>query len=123
MRISNMTREYIKDLLEVRAETTLCKEHAQECIKLANILDIPKRFAIEIKRIELVPDTRDIIVNIMVKHILDLYDAGEDPQNEENALWVYLNHRYNFDTDEHDYLLKATFEEAIYYAVQHIDLC
>ena len=123
MKLSNYTITAIKHTiaheLEVIEGDMALEHELTELLMLCS--DIPFRFAIEIKRTELVPDTTNTIVNIMASHIIDLYERDEDTVEAENAIWEYLKETYLFDTEDHN-LLKATFEEALTYAIDHIGI-
>lgn len=128
-----LNREMIKDL-QVHAE------HFAECadsdsqFELANkyldlarlIKDLPNRFTIEVKRVELIPDTTDPIINACIKHLLDLLENDDTYDCDEsialqNKLWDYLDQNYGFDHEKYD-LLKATVEEGFSFAFNHIGI-
>lgn len=81
------------------------------------------RFKLTVTISDRIPQCNDIIINILVKHILDLVDSEEDDTEEMNAFFDYVVFRYYavgyFEDDE--YLLKATTIEALEYVVKHIN--
>lgn len=121
MILSKELIDSIHTLCEVQLDNYV--DHAEYSELLDLVHNVPRRLAIEIKRIVLVADSNDLIINLLVNHILDLYDAEEDTCEAENTFWAYLQDRYNFDPESepfYSYALKATFEEAANYALNLI---
>ncbi len=84
--------------------------------------NVPARFNIKIEHYELVPETKDITINLIMKEILCLLDCEEEEAIDyENALWDYLRKGYNFNPEEHD-LLKHTTEEAFSFAFTYLKI-
>lgn len=84
--------------------------------------NVDKRHTFQIKSsIIIIPETSDIVINVLSLTILDLIDNDIDTTEVENAFWEYLGERYGFDLEAH-YLSKHTTEEAITYAINHLNL-
>jgi len=68
---------------------------------------------------ERIPECKDLIVNILIKHILDLVDNDEDDTEEMNAFYKYITYRYARPGyfDDNDFLLRATTIEALEYVI------
>ena len=120
MKLSRETIRDIMNMAEHYLDDTDDTDRAHELSSLVKLLEnLPRRFAIEIKRVELVPETADLILNVLIKHVMELIDTPDGAVNEENAVWEYMKLKYGYDIeeDDDDYYLKATFEEAISYAI------
>lgn len=80
------------------------------------------RFKVTVSLEERIPYCKDIIINILVKHILEIVDCNEDDTEEMNAFYDYVTGVYArpgwFDGDA--YLLKATTVEALEYVVRWV---
>jgi len=95
--------------------------------------DVPIRFTIKIERVEKVPETNDIVLNLLVKEVLycleneddehmpHTHDGSEYRIDLENATWEYLANKYKFDPEDH-HLLKHTTEEALSYTFHHLGI-
>ena len=53
------------------------------------------RFKLTVTLEERIPQCSDIIVNILVKHILNIVDCNEDDTEEMNALYEYISSTYS----------------------------
>jgi hypothetical protein len=103
--------EHFKDQVEEPENVA----QLEELYKMCN--ELPRRFSLEIKRVELVPETTDLIANIMIKEILCLIENDESANavEYENALWDHMLGLYSFEYKYHN-LDKLTTEEAFSYA-------
>jgi len=129
MKLSRKTIQSIAEMAEHYLDNmdTHDPSEENELIQLQKLCnEIPVTFAIEIERVEIVPQTTDIILNHVVKKLLIMLEADDDLGSEvyinlENAIWQYLRDTYGFDSEEY-HLLKHTTEEALSYAFNHIGI-
>ena len=91
---------------------------SQDYEELRDLTLHDKRFRLIITLEEKIPLCSDIIVNILVKHILDIVDCNEDDTEEMNAFYEYLTNTHGWTGDDSGYLLKATTVEALEYGVR-----
>ena len=111
------TAEHFRDSGDLDPSNPRDFARHQELDDVVNLLtNIPSRFAIELRRIELVPESNDPILNYVVKEIMQQYEIDEDPTNLETAFWEYMHVFHKFDIEDYD-LTKSTFEEAIAFAI------
>lgn len=101
MKLSKETCLIIRQILETTLDdlndnmAMIAQNELPEVYQLFQYL--PDRFTIEINRIELVPESHDTIINIMVKHILELNDDNADFTTELRALYKYIEQVHKFD--------------------------
>lgn len=122
MILNKSTIQCIKEMAEHYQDQICTHDESLQLEQLYDLCnDIPIRFHIEIKRIDKIPETNDIIVNYIVKELLVFLENDKQEIDLENALWDYLKVKYKFDAEEH-YLLKHTTEEALEYAFKYINI-
>jgi hypothetical protein len=92
----------------------------QDYEEVRDICLAPSKYRVVVSIEEKIPPCADLVVDILVKHILDVIAGGDDDVEEMNAFYFYMHKIYQFDGEEHAYLLKATTEEALEYCVRWI---
>lgn len=113
---SNLTRD-ICDMCDHYIDDT-DGSLTQDYEELRDMCTHDQRFRMTVTLEERVPQCSDIIVNIVVKHIMEIVDCNEDDTDEMNALYKYLDTVWDFESCDHQYyLLKATTIEALEYCV------
>lgn len=93
------------------------RELSQDYEELRDMADCSNRFKLTVTIEERIPKTADIMLNVFVQHILTINDCNEDDTEEMNAFYQYLEHNWNFNGENHPYLLKATTPEALEYCI------
>ena len=123
MKLNITTIRCIEDMAEHFKQQMEEPENIRQLEELERMCkDIPTRFTIEIKRVELVPETTDLILNYLVKEVLILLEADDGSDVElSTAIWQYLYTCYGFDPECH-YILKYTTEEAFTYAFNELGI-
>lgn len=127
-----LSRQLLKDI-EIMTELYLdCDENQKHHPELYReyqavnliVTNVPQRFEVTIARKELIPDTTDIILNGAIRTLLHMletdYDSAETHE-QANAIWEYLYKVYSFNHEDHN-LLKHTTEEALSFAIHHINI-
>ena len=123
MKLNITTIRCIEDMAEHFKQQMEEPENIRQLEELERMCkDIPTRFTIEIKRVELVPETTDLILNYLVKEVIILLEADDGSDVElSNAIWQYLEDVYKFVLEEHE-LSRHLTEEAFTYAFNHLGI-
>jgi hypothetical protein len=116
----NLTRD-IHDTCQHYIDNT-DKLLSQDYEELRDMTHGNDRFKLTVTLEERIPHCQDLVVNMMVKYILEVVDCNEDDTEEMNAFYDYVTWKYAqvgfFDGDA--FLLKATTTEALEYVVNWI---
>ena len=97
------------------------KSLSQDYEELRDMTHGNERFKLTVTLEERIPLCCDTVINILVKHILDIVDCNEDDTEEMNAFYQYLEDVHGWDGECHsEYLLEATTIEALQYCVEGI---
>ena len=92
---------------------------SQDYEELRDMTMHDKRFKLTVTLEERIPLCSDTVVNILVKHMMEVVDCNEDDTDEMNAFYQYLEDVWNWNSEHHTkYLLKATTPEALEYCVK-----
>jgi len=121
MRTITLSKELVQDIHatcehyinDTDGQLTQDYEELRDITQCDNI-----RFKVTVTIEERIPSCADLIVNILVKHILELVDCNKDDTEEMNALYQYLENAWGFNPNNQPYLLKATTLEALEYCVR-----
>jgi len=77
-----------------------------------------KRFRMVVALEEKIPECSDLIVNVVVKHILDIVDCNEDPEEYMTALLEYLEEVHGMNIVDYQAMVKLQPVEALEYGVK-----
>ncbi len=116
--IHNMCQHFISNRESNDAYTI-----SQDYEELRDMTHYNDRFKLTVILEDVVPESKDLILNLLVKEILCMVDDDEDDTDMMNAFYQYLSNTYTWDgeQDPHSsYLLKAVTVEALEYCVQWV---
>ena len=122
MRFTKDHLKIIKDVAEHSASQEDDYDKRAELTTLyiwsQNALKADAATVYEAREVQLVRKTNNMVIDNLVEIALSEEYGSSAQINAENAFFEYFSLHYDFDPEEHEYLLKATLEEAFNYAIE-----
>ena len=116
-------RDAFQHFADDAEDHTLEKEYLS--IKHTADLALQHTHQLTLKVEEVIPTTKDPVLNLLAEKALPSKDNEWGSENQidfENGFFHYIESKYSFDPEDHEYLLRATTEEAIRYVIKTLNV-